>query len=180
MQSPYVRFRAQRKLTVALGVAGVSAVLLAAPLLIRAQAAPPEQMTLLGTHAEWKYPGSNLPSGARMSDGGNPRVQSVKCEAVLTTPDPIEKVIGYYTEKFGTGEPSDRQAGEAKANKGEARSVSVQDDSKGRPVTLRVFVVNKADTSTALVISRAQGEKETHIAWSHYRRFDGKPNIQAP
>jgi hypothetical protein len=137
-------------------------------------------MTLLGTLAEWKYPGPNLPSGARMSDGGNPRVQSVKCEAVLTTPDPIEKVIGYYTEKFGTGEPYDRQAGEAKANKGEARSVSVQDDSQGRPVTLRVFVVNKAVTSSALVISRAQGEKETHIAWSHYRQFDGKPSLQAP
>jgi hypothetical protein len=137
-------------------------------------------MTLLRTLAEWKYPGSDLPSGATMSDGGNPQLQSVKCKAVLTTPDPIEKVIAYYAEKFGTGESSDRQAGKAEVKKGEARSVSVQDDSQGRPVMLRVFVVNKADTATALVISRAQGEKETHIAWSHYRRFDGKPNIQAP
>jgi hypothetical protein len=137
-------------------------------------------MTLLGTLAEWKYPGSELPSGATMSDGGNPLVQSVKCKAILSTPDPIEKVIAYYTEKFGTGESSDRQAGKADVKKGEARSVSVQDDSQGRPVMLRVLVVNKADTSTALVISRAQGEKETHIAWSHYRRFDGKPDIQVP
>jgi hypothetical protein len=137
-------------------------------------------MTLLGTLAEWKYPGSNLPSGAAMSDGGNPQVQSVKCKAVLTTPDSIEKVIAYYADKFGTNESSDREVGKAEVKKGEARSVSVQDDSQGRPVMLRVFVVNKADTSTALVISRAQGEKETHIAWTHYRRFDGKPPLQAP
>jgi hypothetical protein len=158
----------------------MSVVLLAASFLRRAQADSPEQMTLLGTLAEWKYPGSNLPGGATMSDGGNAQEQSVKCKAVLTTPDPIEKVIAYYTEKFGTGESPDRQAGKAEVKKGEARSVSVQDDSQDRPVMLRVFVVNKADTSTALVISRAQGENETHIAWSHYRRFVGKPTLQAP
>ena len=53
------------------------------------------------------------------------------------------------------------------------KAVSIQDDSDGRPLTLRVIVVIKADTTTTLVISRAKTEKETHIAWSHYRRFDG-------
>ena len=43
-----------------------------------------------------------------MSDGGNPHVQSIKCEAVLTSPDPIEKVIAYYAEKFGAVEPGAR------------------------------------------------------------------------
>ena len=33
-----------------------------------------------------------------MSDGGNRLVQSVKCRAVLTTPDPIKKVIGFCQE----------------------------------------------------------------------------------
>lgn len=166
------RFTTQRMIILALGATAMSSALLAIPLLSPAQSTQPARMTLLGTLSEWKYPGSDMPSGAVMSDGGIPRVQSVKCAAVLTTPDPIEKVIGYYAERFGTGESPDRQAEKAGAKKGEARSVSVQDDSQGRPVTLRVFVVNKADTSTTLVISRADGEKETHIAWSHYRRFD--------
>jgi hypothetical protein len=121
-------------------------------------ATPQEQISLMQTLAAWKYPDTQMPNGASMSDGGNPGVQSIKCAAVLTTPDPIDKVIAFYTEKLGPGE---------------ARSVAVQDDSKGRPVTLRVFVVNKADTSTTLAISRAEGEKETHIAWSHYIRLGG-------
>ena len=43
---------------------------------------------------------------------------------------------------------------------------------RGRPVTLRVLVVSKTYTTTTLVISRAKGAEETHIAWSHYRRFE--------
>ena len=167
MRSPCVRFTIRRMIILALGVTAMTAASLAAPRLSPAQANPPAKITLLGILSEWKYPGSDMPGGATISDGGIPGVQSVKCAAVLTTPDPIEKVIGYYAEKFGTGGSPERQA-----EKGEAKSVSVQDDSQGRPVTLRVLVVNEADTSTTLVMSRAEGEKETHIAWSHYRRFD--------
>jgi hypothetical protein len=50
----------------------------------------------------------------------------------------------------------------------------MQDDSDGRPVSLRVIVVNKADTATTLVISRTDSEKETHIVWLHYLRLDDK------
>jgi hypothetical protein len=121
-------------------------------------AAPPDQISLMQTLSAWKYPDTQMPNGASMSDGGYRGIQSVKCAAVLTTPDPIEKVIAFYAEKLGPGE---------------ARSVAVQDDSKGRPVTLRVFVVNRADTSTTLAISRAAGETETHIAWSHFIRVGG-------
>jgi hypothetical protein len=46
--------------------------------------------------------------------------------------------------------------------------------SKDRPVTVRVIVMNRAGSSTTLVISRATGETETHIAWLHYFRLDGK------
>ena len=80
-----------------------------------ATAAPQEQITLMQTLAAWKYPDTQMPNGASMSDGGSPGVQSVKCAAVLTTPDPIDKVIAFYTEKLGPGE---------------ARSVAVQDDSE--------------------------------------------------
>jgi hypothetical protein len=78
-------------------------------------------------------------------------------------------VAKYYAEKFVAG-PQDAGAAVKDAD---AQSVSTQDDSQGRTVTLQVIVVNRARTSTTLVISRADGEKETHIAWSHYLRLDG-------
>jgi hypothetical protein len=121
-------------------------------------------MTLLGTLSEWKYPGSTLLDGATMRDGGDPTVPDVLCLAVLTTPDPIDKVIAFYAEKVGKGD-------RAGAKEADAKAVSTQDDSEGRPLALRVVAVNTADATTTVVISRARTEKETHIAWSHYRRF---------
>ena len=103
-----------------------------------------------------------------MSDGGNRRLQSVKCQAILTTSDSVEKVTNFYSEKFVSG-PQDT---ETEVKGADAKSVSTQDDSHGRPVQLRVIVVNRAETSTTLVISRAAGEKKTHIAWSHYLRLN--------
>ncbi len=129
-------------------------------------AAPPGEISLLQALSEWKFPGSNLLEGATMSDGGIPPLQAVKCAAIRTTPDPIEKVVAFYAERLGAGDPPGPPA-----EKCEAESVSVQDDSKGRPVTLRVFVVNQAHTSTTMVVSRAEGERETHIAWSHFIRL---------
>ena len=102
-------------------------------------------------------------------------MQAVKCSAILTTHDPIEKVIAFYAEKHKAGASSGPKA----TKKDAATFVSVQDDSKGRPITLRVFVVNRVDTSTTLVISRAEGEKETHIVWSHSIRLSaGDPHAK--
>jgi hypothetical protein len=137
-------------------------------------------MTLLGTLSEWKYPGSNLLGGATMSDGGNPLVPDVQCQAILTTPDPMEKVVEFYSQKVGTPTAPAGQNAQAKVKEADAKAVSTQDDSEGRPLTLRVIVVSKADSTTTLVISRGQSEKETHIAWSHYRRLDGRRTPQAP
>jgi hypothetical protein len=125
-----------------------------------------DRVTLLGTLAEWKYPDSKMPEGASMSDGGNPALQSIKCQTILTTPDSIEKVIDFYSKKFGISPETGKVA-----QTGEARSVLAQSDSKARPVTVQVITVHKADTSTTLVISRAESEKETHIAWLHYMRL---------
>jgi len=96
MRLPFVRFTTQWMILLAIGAAATSAAWLAGPLPSVAQAnqaAPQEKMTLLGTLSDWKYPGSNLHAGARMSDGGNPSVADVRCEAILTTPDPVEKVV---------------------------------------------------------------------------------------
>lgn len=132
------------------------------------------QLSLMQTLAEWKYPDSKMLGGASMSDGGNRLVQSVKCRAVLTTPDPIEKVINFYSKKLVA--PPDVILPNTKAEDlvPDGKSVSIQDDSLGRTVTVRVIVINKSDTSTTLVISRANDEKETHIAWLHYVRIGEK------
>jgi hypothetical protein len=148
--------------------AAVCAASLAAPPV----ADPPEQMTLMGTLSDWKYPGSNMLGGATMSDGGNPRVVDVKCRAILITPDPIEKVVAFYAKKLDTSPTPGEPGAGAAVKEADAKAVSIQDDSAGRPLTLRVFVVNRVDTTTTLVVSRAAGEKETHIAWMHYRQFD--------
>jgi hypothetical protein len=174
MERPHVRFTVCRLMILAFGASSTAAVLGAALLLTPAQARPPGQVTLLGTLAEWKYPGSTMLDGASMSDGGHPLVQSVKCRAILTTPDPTEKVIEFYSRKVETRPAPARQDAGAEVKAADARAVAVEDDSEGRPVTVRVIVVNKADTATTLVISRAMGEKETHIAWLHYLWLDRK------
>ncbi len=176
MRLSCVRCTTRWMILLALGVAAMSAVWLAVPLRGAAQAsrdAPPERMTLLGTLAEWKYPGSTMLAGATGSDGGNPLVPDASFQAILTTPDPIEMVTKFYAEKVGTPPASGGQIANAEVKEADAQAVSTQDDSEGRPVRLRVIVVCKSDTTTTLVISKAKSEKETHIAWSHYRRLKG-------
>lgn len=151
----------------ALGIPALAAALWTFTLLSPARAMAQEGVSLLQTLDSWKYPESKLADGAEMSDGGILGLSSIKCRAVLSTGDPIDKVIAFYAAKFV------KDAGEA-VKDADARSISTQDDSKGRPVTIRVIVVNKANSSTTLVISRANGEKETHIAWSHFLRLGNK------
>ena len=139
-----------------------------------ARADPPGRISLLETLSEWKYPDSKMLDGASMSDGGNPTLQSIKCRAVLTTPDPIEKVIDFYSKKLATRSDAVLTGTKADALVPDGKSVSDPGRFQGRPVTVRVIAVNKAETSTTLVISRANDEKETHIAWLHYIRLGEK------
>ena len=174
MRLPRVRFNVQPMMILALGVPATAAALVAALLLSPAQATPPGGVSLMETLSEWRYPGSNMLGGASMSDGGNPLVQSVKCRAILTTPDPIDKVIAFYSVKVGTPPAPRRQDARDPVKDSDAKSVSTQDDSQGRPVTLRVIVVNKADPTTTQVIRQGQAETETPIAWLHDLRLDGR------
>ena len=133
---------------------------------------PERTMSLLETLEQWKYPGSRMLGGASMSDGGNPLLQSVKCKATLTTTDAFEKVTTYYAqENFDTRADKEPHGGVPETD---GKSVATQDDSEDRPLKIRVIVVNRANTSTTLVISRAREEKETHISWLHYFRIDAK------
>jgi hypothetical protein len=138
-----------------------AACLLATVLFLSPVQATPQQITFMQTLEEWKYPGSAMPSGGQMSDGGNPEIADLTCKAILTTPDSFDDVVAFYAKKTG----------EAPAKAADAQAVVTQDDSKERPVEVKIISVHKADRSNTLVISRAKAEKETHIAWSHYRRL---------
>lgn len=87
----------------------------------------------------------------------------------MTTPDPFDKVVAYYAKKRGT-------APDARPEKGlPARAVFNQDDTVGRRLSIRVFIETDASSTTTLVISWAKDEKETPIAWTHYRRLEVAP-----
>lgn len=140
-------------------VVSLAAGLLATSAFLAPARATPEQISLMQTLEEWKYPGSAF-GGASMSDGGNPEIQDLACKAVLTTPDSVADVVKFYESKT-TGKAA------------EAQAVVPQDDSKDRPVAVRIISVHKGDRSNTLVITRGEGEKETHIAWTQYRRLSG-------
>ena len=75
-------------------------------------AAPPptEPMTLMGTLADWKYPGSKMLGGASMSDGGNPSVPDGQMPGDFDHARPDRQG---YRLLFETGQhaPGCRQAG---------------------------------------------------------------------
>jgi hypothetical protein len=132
--------------------------------------------SLMTAIAEWQYPGADI-SGASLSDAattnasGERKVPSVQYKTVLTTKDPMAKVIQYYNAKLkpvsGTipGSANDKPATDF------GRSVTFQDDSENRPLAIHIILVNSDNSSTTLVISRAEKESETHIAWTRYLRF---------
>ena len=140
--------------------------------------------TLLTRIAEWRYPDAEM-SGASMSDGatinaqGDRTVPSIHCKVVLTTTDPIKKVVDYYKSKLNQKAKSTKEPKiGGKAANASGRSVTFHSDTADRPVVIHIILVNAGHTSTTLVISRAKGESKTHIAWSQYEKFPVKPKLK--
>jgi hypothetical protein len=135
-----------------------------------------EPASLLTTLAAWKYPGSEM-SGATLSDAatvnsaGQRTRPSVQYMAVLTTKDPVPKVLEHYRAQLQPAADSKTALQKADSTPDAGRSVTFHADSKGRPLAIEIINVNTATNSTTLVISRAEGESLTHIAWSLYQRF---------
>ena len=134
-----------------------------------------EPTRLLALIAQWQYPHSRI-NGATMSDGatmngrGERTLESIQCKTVLTTPDPMDKVIEYYETKLRAGADSSSAEPNGKAAIDSGRSVTFHEDSENRPVAIRIILVNTDKSSTTLVISRAKTESQTHIAWTRYSR----------
>ena len=133
-------------------------------------------LSLMSLIAPWQYPGSRF-HGASGSDAatvnrsGDRTVQSVLSKAVMTTADPVPKVIEYYKTKLKKEVDLGRGTPEGESGRESGRSVMIYEDSQDRPLELHIILVNADRSSTTLVISRAETESETHIAWTHYLRF---------
>jgi hypothetical protein len=135
-----------------------------------------EPKSLMTMIAQWQYPNS-IVSGATLSDAatqdaaGVRTIQSVQYKALLTTKEPMSKVIEFYNAKLtpATRSAPGKPDGQLAADSG--RSVTFHDDSEGRPLAIHVILVNTDKASTTLVISRAATESETHIAWAHYQEL---------
>jgi hypothetical protein len=97
-------------------------------------------------------------------------VPSIQCKTVLTTADPMAKVIAYYETKLKPDADSKTATLDDKPATNSGRSVTFHDDSRNRPLAIHVILVNTDKSSTTLVISRAETESETHIAWTRYLR----------
>lgn len=134
-----------------------------------AEAAPKKSVTLMGMLLEWSYPESKF-NGAQMSDAAVKDISSVKSKAILTTPDSIEKVMDFYRKKLNVdaeGKNLDEKQGERITT---ARSVLIQDASGDRS-HVYVIAINEVKSSTTLVVSWADGDDVTRIAWSNYRQL---------
>ena len=112
-----------------------------------------------------------MEDAATVNPSGERTVPSVLCKTVLTTKDPIAKVLEYYETKLKQAAAPKTAKPEMKSGKEPGRSVMFHDDSQGRPLEIHIIVVNTEKSSTTLVISRAKTESETHIAWTHYLRL---------
>ena len=143
--------------------------LLASGPLVQAEDSP----TLLTMIARWQYPDSQM-HGATMQDAattnalGDRTLQSIQYKVVLTTKDPLAKVIAYYETKLESVAATKRAIIGEKSAADSGKSVTVHEDSQGRPLTLHIICVNTDKAATTLVISRAENESATHIAWTHY------------
>lgn len=131
---------------------------------------PSQPITLMGMLSEWLYPECGF-EGAQSSDAAVKDISSIKNKAVLTTSDPADKVFVHYLAKLNVdpeGKNLDEKAGERITTK---RAISVQDLSAGRPLKLYVIAITEPKNATTLVISQADGEPKTRIAWSNFRQL---------
>jgi hypothetical protein len=101
------------------------------------------------------------------SEDASPGVLAGKIYSVrMTTPHDFEKVIAFYEKQTGAS----LAVKEAGAVTGSADGVSVIDDSRDRPLTMRVLVKDIGSGWLTVIISRAKDDKVTHLVLTHVMR----------
>ncbi len=139
----------------------------------------PQSRTELGDQAaSWYYPGAR-------ELGAGELVGKLR-QAVLTTPDSLEKVLGFYEKKCADSPFVKLTKGPdstgilltvSEPDRGETivADDSHQPDVKGgkhppRPVVMRMLTRNTADHFVTIAVSRGEGEAFTHMVVTFLKR----------
>jgi hypothetical protein len=104
---------------------------------------------------QWMYPGAKVIAGGAGIANAPGHASEHHAYSALTSDD-LPTVVQFYANKAGGS----------------------MDISKGRPITLKLILFQCEDTSVVVLVSRAKGDRETHIAISYHRgRLEAKPPV---
>ncbi len=145
---------------------------LAIAMVVKASAEEP--VTLIGTIVKWRYPDAEIgksvmADAATIAADGKRTVPSSVLKTTMTTGDSVEKVLAFYRELLTRNPVNDSKLG---VDPTVGRSVVFSDESEGRPFAFHTIVVNSANTSTTIIITRAGDEDTTRITWKRYVEHD--------
>ena len=87
----------------------------------------------------------------------------------MATGDSVDKVLAFYRELLTRNQTNDDKLG---IGRQVGRSVVFNDESDGRPFAFHTIVVNSANSSTTLIITRGKGEERTYITWKQYLKHE--------
>jgi hypothetical protein len=140
------------------------------PSSLKAPSPPPSQLNLSKDLLEWQYPGSR-----QFAQGWNVNSRHLR----LGTPDDLEKVSKWYEQKSGARLRAPTLGAHGAGTIGDV-SYDYQDDSTetpdgegkkvSRPVAVRLLVLHNRRIDLIAVVSRAQGEQETHVVLTRIER----------
>ncbi len=129
-----------------------------------------EPVTLIGTIVKWRYPdaeigNSEMSDGATIAADGERTTPSSVLKTTMLTTDSVDNVLAFYRDLLTRKPTSDEKLGIGPLI---GRSVVFNDESDGRPFAFHTIVVNSDNTSTTLIVTRGEDEKQTHITWKQY------------
>ncbi len=115
---------------------------------------------------DWQYPAATVNNGGSAGGGATGAVNTFlsHASASMTTRDSLDDVVKYYEKKTGCSLTPAPFSGYGRSVDGMTNIF--EDDSKSRPLTLRIFQQHTKVYSLTLVISRGEGEKLTHVYWT--------------
>ncbi|MFG0331748.1 MAG: hypothetical protein ACF8TS_00175, partial [Maioricimonas sp. JB049] len=133
-----------------------------------------ERVTLIGTIVKWRYPDaetgkSEVSDGATIAADGKRTVPSSVLKTTMVTPDSVDKVLAFYRDLLVRNPTNDEKLG---IGPKVGRSVVFSDESEGRPFAFHTIMVNSANSSTTLIITRGKDQDQTHITWKQYLKHE--------
>jgi hypothetical protein len=135
---------------------------------------PKEPVTLIGTIVKWRYPdaeigNSVMADAATIAADGKRTVPSSVLKTTMRTGDSVDQVVAFYRNLLTRNPANDAKLGDdPKAG----RSVVFSDESEGRPFAFHIIVINSANKSTTIMITRGLNEETTRITWTQYLKHE--------